>query len=328
MRRTNKPLVKNETLFDEVNAIPVEELIYVGTKTWFTWLETHQGFVYEGNTGHFTARSELRKGIPYWYGHRRRDGKLTKAYLGKSEELTLERLEQACAVLAGQISPGILAGNAVSQDLGPSLDSRTSALMPYSGILAEMQYVSLTKFIPPALPQKLIRRPRLTQRINAPATLISAPSGFGKTTLLNEWKQSCNMPVAWVSLGTDDDHPQRFWSTVVSALQMIDATIGQDWLPQLRSSSPPSLHNTIINLSNDIVRVTEGIEGHRLCLVLDDFHHIHQLEIYSSMQTWLEQLPPRFQLVINSDIKLPFALGFLIGYIFSNLDIDVFIPSD
>ena len=71
--------------------------VQVGSQQWYEWLASHPGFQFEGGTGHFTARRELRRGIEYWYAYRRYAGKLSKTYLGKSEELTLERLEQASA---------------------------------------------------------------------------------------------------------------------------------------------------------------------------------------------------------------------------------------
>jgi LuxR family maltose regulon positive regulatory protein len=76
--------------------------IGVGSPQWYAWLAHHQSFLFEGGAGHFTARRETRRGSEYWYAYRRRDGKLSKTYLGKSEELTPERLEQASAHLAGQ----------------------------------------------------------------------------------------------------------------------------------------------------------------------------------------------------------------------------------
>jgi LuxR family transcriptional regulator, maltose regulon positive regulatory protein len=310
MRKNSKPLVQINSLvnYDGTDsATPIQ----VGSLVWYDWLTNHDGFIYEGGAGHFTARSELRRGIRYWYSYRRREGKLTKTYLGKSEELTLERLEQASAILAGQVPLDRLIGSGAPSELMVASKPEAAAIIPPPEALAEVPYQPLTKFTPPALPKKLIARPRLTQRINAPATLISAPCGFGKTTLLNEWKQTCGMPVAWATLDANDNHPQRFWSTVVIALQALNSSLGQDWLSQLRSAAPPSLLNTTINLTNDIVRVTDGINAPGMCLVLDDFHYIQQTEIHASLQTWLEQLPSKFQLVITSNFKLPLALGYL-----------------
>ena len=310
MRKNSKPLVQVNSLVN-YDGTDSATLIQVGSLVWYDWLASHDGFLYEGGTGHFTARSELRRGIRYWYSYRRREGKLTKTYLGKSEELTLERLEQASAILAGQVPLGRLLGNGASDELIVASKPEAAAVIPPAGTLTEVPYLPLTKFTAPALPQRLIARPRLTQRINAPVTLISAPNGFGKTTLLNDWKQTCGMPVAWATLDANDNHPQRFWSTVVIALQALNPSLGQDWLVQLRSPAPPSLLNTLINLTNEIIRVTEEINASGVCLVLDDYHHIQQSEIHASLQTWLEQLPPKFQLVITSNFKLPLALGYL-----------------
>lgn len=311
MRKTHKPYVKNGNLIDQSTASLSSEAIPIGSDLWFTWLTHHTGFVYEGRSGHFTGRLEYRRGIGYWYGYRRQNGKLTKLYLGKSEELTGECLEQASAQLSGQMPLD------QSTDDATAIKSITgSNPAAYPGIgqnegLSELPYLPLTKFEPPALPKRLVARSRLTERINAPAALISAPSGFGKTTLMNEWKQNCGKPVAWVALDTNDNQPQRFWSTVVTALQTLDPSFGQGWISELRSSSPPSLLNTVINLTNDIVRVTDQTIESGIGLVLDDFHFIQQSDIHSSLQAWLEQLPPKFQLAITSDHKLPLTLGFL-----------------
>jgi LuxR family maltose regulon positive regulatory protein len=219
MRKNSKPLVLNDSLVT-CGSLDSTYPIQVGSQAWSDWLTQNDGFTYKGNIGHFTARSELRRGIRYWYGYRRREGKLTKTYLGKPEELTLKRLEQASAILAGQVILGWLS------------NLPDTANMPPIEVLAEMSNLSLTKFKPPALSQKLITRPRLTQRINAPVTLISAPNGFGKTTLINEWRQTCGMPVAWVTLDSNDNHPQRFWASVVMALRTIDPQFGQGWISE------------------------------------------------------------------------------------------------
>jgi LuxR family transcriptional regulator, maltose regulon positive regulatory protein len=299
MAKKSKPLVKLGVFVtgEETDQFPIQ----VGSPDWHAWLTNHEGFLYEGSSGHFSARSELRRGIRYWYAYRRREGKLSKTYLGKPDELNLERLEQASAILAGLAPNG---PNGMSSPQAPE-NGLSAAAVP------EIPYPPLTKYKPPALLQKLVARSRLTQRIHGPATLISAPSGFGKTTLLNSWRQTCGMQVAWVTLDAGDNHPQQFWSSVTQALQIIHPGIGEGWLSQLGSFSPPSLLNTITNLTNDVVRLTEENHAPGICLVLDDFQQIRQTEILSSLQTWLEQIPPKFHLVIASNFKLPLALGFL-----------------
>jgi len=80
--------------------------------------------------------------------------------------------------------------------------------------------------IPPVRPE-LVSRPRLIERLNAglhcKLTLISAPAGFGKTTLLSEWVTGCGQPVAWVSLDKGDNDPACFWAYFIAVLQRVQA---------------------------------------------------------------------------------------------------------
>src|SRR5512137_2615824 len=88
-----------------------------------------------------------------------------------------------------------------------------------------------TKLYMPPLPSEMVRRPRLVDRLKAgfsrKLTLISAPAGFGKTTLLSECFSSSETPVGWVSLDPDDNDPSRFWAYFSSALQRIYPVLGE-----------------------------------------------------------------------------------------------------
>jgi ATP/maltotriose-dependent transcriptional regulator MalT len=90
---------------------------------------------------------------------------------------------------------------------------------------------------------RLVPRPRLIERLNAglhrKLTLISAPAGFGKTTLLSEWVAGCERPVAWLSLDESDNDPARFLAYLVAALQTVQADVGQAALAALQSPQPP-----------------------------------------------------------------------------------------
>jgi LuxR family maltose regulon positive regulatory protein len=314
MRKRKKPIVKNDLLLTEGDAAAgASNTVRVGSRRWYAWLADNLGFIFQGDTGHFTARREVRRGIPYWYAYRSHGGKFSKTYLGKSTELTQERLKQACARLAGQTTLPRLSSPPDSAEWMSALNGApTSTIVSTERAGTDLSFMLLTKIHPPALPQKLVARPRLTQRINAPITLLTAPSGFGKTTLLNEWRQTCGMPVVWVSLDADDNHPWRFWSTVTAALQTIHPNFGQDLLPHLRPLSPADLSENVVSLTNVIVRITSAPDSiPRFGLVLDDYHHIQDQEIHASLQLWLEHLPPTLQLVISSHTKPPLALGHL-----------------
>ncbi len=289
MPSRRKVTVRNGLVLSGDPARDTAPTIQVGSRQWYEWLSEHPRFVFYGTGGHFTARRELRRGNPYWYAYHWRTGKLHKAYLGKSGELTQDRLEQASARL--QSNPSHPA-------------DWTGELDPASTTKVDLTFLPLTKVRPPALPQNLIARPRLTRRINAPITLLIAPSGFGKSTLLNEWRQTCGLPVAWVSLDADDNYPLRFWTTVTAALQTI--------YPTLATPSSTDSSEIVAALTNAIIRAGEAHGASpRLGLILDDYHHIQAKEIHSSLQTWLEHLPPNVQLIISSHTRPALSCGHL-----------------
>ncbi len=312
MPQSNKPIVRNAlSPSDGADAITVRS-VRVGSPRWSGWLARHQGFAFEGASGHLTARREIRRGNVYWYAYRRRGGKLSKIYLGKSEALTPERLEQACARLAGQTPLMHSSNKSNSMAWVATLNSPAPTATSTDGAESALSFLPLTKVNPPAFPRKLVARPRLVQRMNAHVTLLTAPSGFGKSTLLNEWRQSCGMPIAWVSLDADDNHPLRFWSTVVAALQTIYPDLGKDMQLHLRTPSPSDLSEIVVGLTNAIVQLPGSPDSTpRFGLIMDDYQHIQDNAIHASLQFWLDHVPPTMQLVISSHTKPPLALGHL-----------------
>ncbi len=130
--------------------------------------------------------------------------------------------------------------------------------------------------------------------------------------MLNEWRQSCGMPVAWVTLDAEDNNPLRFWLTVVTALQSINPNFGRSWVSALKSSSPSALSNIVVNFTNELFTVVNGSNTSQwIGLVLDNFHHIQNTEIHTSLQILLDHMPSKFKLVVSSHKKPPLALGFL-----------------
>jgi LuxR family transcriptional regulator, maltose regulon positive regulatory protein len=123
-------------------------------------------------------------------------------------------------------------------------------------------------YIPPPQP-KVVLRPRLIERLNEALhrklTLISAPAGFGKTTLLSEWIAGCEIQAAWLSLDEGDDDRTRFLAYLVAALQRIAPNIGEGALGVLQSPQPPPTESILTALLNDIDTVPDDF-----VLVLDD----------------------------------------------------------
>src|SRR5260370_33048075 len=95
------PTVSNGTLHEHFEEVPSIDAIVVGSAAWYTWLENHSTFRFDHPSSSFTARKEQRSGGWYWYAYRRHAGRLHTAYLGRSTELSVTRLEVIAAELAG-----------------------------------------------------------------------------------------------------------------------------------------------------------------------------------------------------------------------------------
>jgi len=140
-------------------------------------------------------------------------------------------------------------------------------------------------------------------------TLISAPAGFGKTTLVSEWVAGCERPVAWLSLDERDNDPTSFLTYLVAALQTLppktgEANIGRGVLAILQSPQPPPIESILTALLNEITTIQE-----HFVLVLDDYHVIDSKQVDGILTFLLEHLPPQMHLVIASreDPHLPLA---------------------
>src|SRR5215213_4512467 len=166
-------------------------------------------------------------------------------------------------------------------------------------------------YIPSARP-KVVFRPRLIDRLNeghppghAPGiTLISAPAGFGKTTLVSEWVAGCGRPVAWLSLDEGDNDPTRFLFYLVTALQTVAMTMGNEVLEMLQSPQPPPPESILTSLLNEITTLPD-----HFVLVLDDYHVIDARPVDHALTFLIDHQPPQMHLVIatREDPQLPLA---------------------
>ncbi|MBF8286039.1 MAG: LuxR family transcriptional regulator, partial [Anaerolineales bacterium] len=147
-------------------------------------------------------------------------------------------------------------------------------------------------YLPPARPN-LVTRPRLIERLKEglarPLTLVSAPAGFGKTTLVTDWLNRAERPFTWLALDESDNDPARFLAYFVAALQKIDPAIGQATQAMLQSLSrqPPPPEAILTSLINDIAATPRPF-----VLILDDYHLIHTLPIHQQLAFLLEHQPP------------------------------------
>src|SRR6266581_1984504 len=165
-----------------------------------------------------------------------------------------------------------------------------------------------TKLYLPRLRPNVVSRPRLLERLNEglhrKLTLIAAPAGFGKTTLVSEWVEGIERPTAWLSLDKGDNDPTRFLTYLVAALQTIAPNIGEGVLGVLQSPQPPPPEAMLTALLNEITTIPD-----HFVLVLDDYHVLDAQPVDQALTFLLEHLPPHMHLVIatREDPALPLA---------------------
>jgi len=169
-----------------------------------------------------------------------------------------------------------------------------------------------------AIPQQhahLVARPRLLALLDSgrrqKLLLVSAPAGFGKTTLITEWLRRVQAEpddakprFAWLTLDEHDNDPVRFLTYLIAALQKQEPTLGVTTLPLLQATQQPPLESILTLLINDLSQLTTP-----LLLVLDDYHLITTSAIHQLLTFCLDNLPPAFHLVITTRTDPPLPLA-------------------
>ncbi|MCP4424765.1 MAG: hypothetical protein GY803_09755, partial [Chloroflexi bacterium] len=167
-----------------------------------------------------------------------------------------------------------------------------------------------TKLYVPRVRPSLVPRPRLIKKLNqslqlgTKLTLISAPAGFGKTTLVSAWIHENASSVAWLSLEENDNDLHRFLTYFVAAIQTIDSDVGESPLVALQTPGEVNIEGVLTALLNEINESTVD-----MVLILDDYHVIESPPIDQAVAFFLDHLPPQLHLVITSriDPSLPLS---------------------
>ena len=282
---------------------PASHKVMPGSPAWFAWLEHIPSFSFQSRSGaHCTVRKEtVQRSGDYWYAYRSLHRRTMKRYIGRTADLSTARLE------------------AVAESFTETSDQRHTQTIPVDIPVAASHpsHVPLleSRLSPPRLPLDLVARPQLFSRLNDwhayKLTLLSAPAGYGKTTLVNFWlaQEHSSMNVAWVSLHASDNDPVRFWQCVFAACQRWYPPLEQHMLNLLLPSTqtilqPPSLEAEVTSFLNKAARETK----HRL-LVLDDYHVISEPRVHETLSFLLAHLPVTLHVVLMTRSDPSLALG-------------------
>lgn len=165
-----------------------------------------------------------------------------------------------------------------------------------------------TKLFAPPLRPGWILRQRLIEQLNARSQckliLVSAPAGYGKTTLISSWLHETKIPSSWLSLDEGDNDPVRFFQYFITSLQKIIPNIGVDLPGMLQSAQTPSFDVLINLLTNETTR-----QAVPFAIVLDDFHVISSQSVLDMVIFLLEHMPPHMYLVLISRVDPPFSIS-------------------
>lgn len=165
-----------------------------------------------------------------------------------------------------------------------------------------------TKFFVPRPRSNLVTRPRLIERLNTgldkKLTLIAAPAGFGKTTLLSEWIPKSPRRVTWLSLDEGDNDATRLWAYFIASMQALRSDLGDSALALLQSLQLPTITSILTALINDIAAFSD-----EFAVVLDDYHLIDSQPIHEGLTYLIAHMPANMHLVITTRIDPPLPLA-------------------
>jgi LuxR family maltose regulon positive regulatory protein len=320
-RRT--PYVANSML--HIGGLSGDPEIEVDSTSWAAWLTdpATRSFSFQSPRCRYTARKEHRlRGGEYWVAYRKQGGKLHKTYLGKAEDVTLERLEEVAAGMAGRAGEAMASApsDATAGDAGPARAdvAATKGSTTVDDQMRERPRQStggdpllMTKLSVPSVRPSLVPRLRLSERLEEglgrKLTLLSAPAGFGKSTLLSSWIGELSddgRPTAWLSVDPGDNDPGRFWRYFVTAVERLQPGSGEPALALLGSPQAPPIEAILTTILNEL-----GDLSADTVLVLDDYHLIESQAIHEALTFLIEHLPPRMHLIVATREDPPLPLS-------------------
>lgn len=262
-------------------------VLLVGSPEWFEWLRQAERFVIEAPGGRITVRKERagnKRGGGYWRALRKARGRLRRFYLGADSELSPARI--ALAVEALLVPESEIASG------GEPNSSEHAAIVR-------------TKLMPPQQRGQLVPRPALLARLQAsvavPLTLLIAPPGFGKTTLLAQLVARLGDPppvaTCWVSLDSGDSEPARLVRTLAAAFERAEPGMAGLAAAATPEAMLAAMLNVLANRSQPLV------------LILDDYHTLNATAAHALVGTLIARAPATLHLVIAGREEPPLPLA-------------------
>ena len=162
-------------------------------------------------------------------------------------------------------------------------------------------------YIPTLRPNHVSRQSvleHLDENLNYKLTVVAAPPGYGKTSLLSIWSQERETPTSWLSLDSNDNDPALFLQYLIAALQTINSKTGTASLALLQSPQLSSKTAILSALINDLAKIQDNF-----ILILDDYHWIEKQEVHESLNYLIDHMPPQMHIIIASRSDPPLQLS-------------------
>lgn len=277
-----------------VNA-PIE----VGSAEWFVWLDRIDAFAVEEHDISFIAQ-RVHDGVSaLWLAFCAIENEPRWVVLGSAAELTRERLRTAAHQLAN--------GDTVTPAFQVELDGESGPVPHLPDLPVTSLDLLVTKLEMPLVDHRTLVRTRAIERMDQalayPVTIINAPSGYGKSTLVAAWARETSARVAWLLLDENDNDPTRFATHLLAALDRVVPGLLAAGLRYVKNARK---HLVDVSLISQLINVLTSTEDH-IVLVLDDYHTISRdnAVIHTAMKYFVEYLPAQIHVILLTRTCVP-----------------------